>query len=108
MRSQPPRRACGCQDFNRAELFRRGVAQAGVGLPAIEPGMPTPAGTGLTRRKFVLSSSGLLLSVYGAGPLLDPAAVEAGIASAASTTPDQRVLVSVYLQGGIDSMSVLC
>jgi uncharacterized protein (DUF1501 family) len=105
----PPKiRACGCQDFNRAELFRRGVAQAGAGLPAIEPGMPTPAGTGLTRRKFVLASSGLFLSVYGAGHLLDPAAFEAGIASAASTTPDQRVLVSVYLQGGIDSMSVLC
>jgi uncharacterized protein (DUF1501 family) len=98
---------CSCHDFNRAELLRRGAAQAGRGLPAVEPGMPMPAGTGLNRRSFVLSATGMLLSVYGAGRLLDPAAFEAGIASAAST-PDQRVLVSVYLQGGIDSMSVLC
>jgi uncharacterized protein (DUF1501 family) len=100
-------RTCACQDFNRAELLRRGVAHAGQGLPAIEPGMPVPAGTGLNRRSFMLSSAGLLLSVYGAGRLLDSAAFEAGIANAA-TTSSQRVLVSVYLQGGIDSMSVLC
>jgi uncharacterized protein (DUF1501 family) len=100
-------RACACHDFNRAELLRRGVARAGQGLPTIEPGMPVPAGTGLNRRQFVLSSAGLLLSVYGAGRLLDPAAFEAGIANAA-TTANGRVLVSVYLQGGIDSLSVLC
>jgi uncharacterized protein (DUF1501 family) len=100
-------RACACHDFNRAELLRRGVARAGQGLPAIEPGMPVPAGTGLNRRQFVLSSAGLLLSVYGAGRLLDSAAFEAGIADAA-TTSSGRVLVSVYLQGGIDSLSVLC
>ena len=35
--------------------------------PAIEPGMPTPAGTGLSRRSFLLRSAGLALSVYGAG-----------------------------------------
>ena len=78
-------RACACQDFNRTELLRRGVAQAGKGLPAIEAGMPLPAGTGLSRRKFMLSSAGLLLSVYGAGRLLDPAALDAGIADAATT-----------------------
>jgi uncharacterized protein (DUF1501 family) len=105
--SQPPRPpTCACQDFSRSALLRRGVAQAGKGLPAIEPGMPTPAGTGLSRRGFVLSSAGLLLSVYGAGRLLDPSAFEAGIASAAAGV-SQPVLVSVYLQGGIDSMSVL-
>jgi uncharacterized protein (DUF1501 family) len=107
MKPSPIQRACACADFNRAELLRRGVARAGQGLPGIETGMPTPAGTGLNRRSFMLSSAGLLLSVYGAGRLLEPAAFEAGIASAA-TNPSQRVLVSVYLQGGIDSMSVLC
>ena len=106
MSAQRPDRSCACQDFNRAELFRRGIAQAGKGLPAIEPGMPTPAGTGLSRRSFVLSSAGLLLSVYGVGRLFDPAIFEAGIAQAA-TAPNGPVLVSVYLQGGIDSMSVL-
>jgi uncharacterized protein (DUF1501 family) len=106
MNKRPYYRPCGCQDFSRSELLRRGVAQAGRGLPSIEPGMPTPAGTGLSRRGFLLNSAGLAVSVYGAGRLLDPAAFEAGIASAASLTPSP-VLVSVYLQGGIDSMSVL-
>jgi uncharacterized protein (DUF1501 family) len=106
MNQNPPPRGCACQDFNRASFLRRGVAQAGKGLPAIESGMPTPAGTGLNRRSFMLNSAGLLLSVYGAGKLLEPQAFEAGIASAASAA-NGRVLVSIYLQGGIDSMSVL-
>jgi uncharacterized protein (DUF1501 family) len=38
--------------------------------------------------------------------MLDPSAFEEGIAHAAEA-PNQPVLVSVYLQGGIDSMSVL-
>jgi uncharacterized protein (DUF1501 family) len=101
-----PQPSCACRDFGRSELLRRGVVAAGRGLPAIEPGMPTPAGTGLSRRGFVLASAGLALTVYGAGRLLDPAAFSEGIAAAA-TVPGQRVLVSVYLQGGIDSMSVL-
>jgi len=98
--------SCHCNEFNRAALLRKGVAQAGRGLPRIERGMPLPAGTGLNRRQFVLSSAGLFLSVYGAGRLLEPATFEAGIAQAASV-PGGRVIVSVYLQGGIDSMSVL-
>jgi uncharacterized protein (DUF1501 family) len=99
-------RSCACQDFNRAELLRHAAAQAGQGLPSIERGMPTPAGTGLSRRSFLLASAGLALSVYGAGRLLDPSKFEEGIALAAEA-PEQPVLVSVYLQGGIDSMSVL-
>ena len=39
-------------------------ARAGAGLPAIEPGMPTPAGTGLSRRSFLLRSAGLALSIF--------------------------------------------
>jgi len=35
-----------CAEFTRATLFRRSVAEAGRGLPAIEAGMPLPAGTG--------------------------------------------------------------
>jgi uncharacterized protein (DUF1501 family) len=69
--------------------------------------MPTPAGTGLSRRGFLLSSAGLALSVYRAGRLIKPSAFEEGIAQAASAAPNAPVLVSVYLQGGIDSMSVL-
>ncbi len=105
--SAPDRRiACACRDFNRAELLRDAAARAGRGLPAIEPGMPTPAGTGLSRRNFLLASAGLALSVYGAGRVLDPQVFEEGIAQAAAA-PAQPVLVSVYLQGGIDAMSVL-
>jgi uncharacterized protein (DUF1501 family) len=93
-----------CRDFSRSELLRTAAARAGNGLPAIEPGMPTPAGTGLSRRSFVLRSAGLALSVYGASKL-GLADLEAGVASAATT--DGRVLLSVFLPGGVDSMSVL-
>src|SRR4051794_29969959 len=94
-----------CRDFTRSQLRRAGAAGAGDGLPAIEPGMPTPAGTGLSRRSFVLRSAGLALSVYGANRL-GLGAFEEGVARGASWS-DGRVLVSIFLPGGIDSMSVL-
>ncbi len=106
MSPPPARPACACRDYDRSELLRHAVAQAGRGLPVVEPGMPLPAGTGLSRRGFLLASAGLALSVYGAGRLLDPARFAEGVARAAAG-PAPRVLVSVYLQGGIDSMSVL-
>ena len=93
-----------CQDFSRGQLLRRAAAEAGRGLPAIEPGMPLPAGTGLTRRSMLMRSAGLALSVYGASKL-GLGALEAGVAEAAA--PGQPVLVSVFLEGGVDSMSVL-
>jgi uncharacterized protein (DUF1501 family) len=94
-----------CNDFTRSQLLRAGAARAGDGLPAIEPGMPTPAGTGLSRRSFLLRSAGMALSVYGASKLgLD--AFEEGIARG-STWTDKRVLVSIFMPGGLDSMSVL-
>ncbi len=89
-----------CDECNRADLLR---AAAGRGLPAIEPGMPTPAGTGLTRRGFVSRSLGLALAVYGAGRLN---VFDEGIANAASL-PQQPILVTVFLQGGADSLSLL-
>jgi uncharacterized protein (DUF1501 family) len=94
-----------CRDFSRSEVLRAAAARAGSGLPAIEPGMPTPAGTGLTRRSFVLRTAGVAASVYGASKLglFD---FEEGVARAA-TAPGQRVLVSVFMPGGVDSMSVL-
>ena len=95
-----------CRDFSRSQLLRNSVATAGAGLPAIEPGMPLPAGTGLSRRSFLLRSAGLAMSVYGAGQLL-PGALEAGVANAAVQGADDRVLVSVFLNGGADSLSLL-
>jgi uncharacterized protein (DUF1501 family) len=100
-------RACSCNDFNRAQLLRAGIARAGRGLPAIEPGMPLPAGTGLNRRAFVLRSAGAMLSVYGAAAL-SPRHLEEGIAQAAAAAPPkQPVLVSIFMEGGWDSLSVL-
>ena len=42
-----------CNDYTRSQLLRSAAAEAGKGLPAIEPGMPEPAGTGLSRRSFL-------------------------------------------------------
>jgi uncharacterized protein (DUF1501 family) len=81
-------------------------ARAGAGLPAIEPGMPAPAGTGLSRRSFLLRSAGLALSVYGAGRLANLPIFEEGIARAQAGGPG-TVLVSVFLDGGADSLSIL-
>ena len=69
--------------------------------------MPLPAGTGLTRRSFVSRATGLALSVYGAASL-GPRAFEQGIAAAAAQAPaSDPVLVSVFLSGGADSLTLL-
>ncbi|HME02351.1 MAG TPA: DUF1501 domain-containing protein [Solirubrobacteraceae bacterium] len=99
--------SCSCNDFTRSQLLRAGIAQAGRGLPAIEPGMPVPAGTGMDRRAFLLRSAGAVLSVYGAAAL-SPRHLEEGIAAAAAATPtNQPVLVSIFMEGGWDALSVL-
>jgi len=99
-------RNCGCNEFSRSSLLRKAVAQAGEGLPAIEPGMPMPAGTGLDRRSFLARSVGLAVAVYGA-TALSPRALDHGIAQALAAGPPDTVLVSVFLDGGADSLSVL-
>ncbi|MGI9659604.1 MAG: DUF1501 domain-containing protein [Gaiellaceae bacterium] len=100
-------RARSCREHTRAEILRRSAATAGAGLPAIEPGMPMPAGTGLDRRMFLARSAGLMLAVYGAGSV-GMKLFEEGIAHAgAAAGAGERVLVSVFLDGGIDSLSVL-
>jgi uncharacterized protein (DUF1501 family) len=100
-------KSCSCNDFNRSQLLRRGAAIAGKGLPNIEPGMPTPAGTGLDRRTFLLRSAGAAVSVYGAS-MLSPRHFEEGIAQAsAASGPNEPVLVSIFMEGGWDALSVL-
>jgi uncharacterized protein (DUF1501 family) len=92
-----------CNDYTRSQLLRSAAAEAGKGLPNIEVGMPEPAGTGLSRRKFLSRSAGLALAVYGASKI--PLSVfEEGIAQAAG---GNKVLVSVFFDGGIDALSVL-
>jgi|HubBroStandDraft_3_1064219.scaffolds.fasta_scaffold02169_3 uncharacterized protein (DUF1501 family) len=99
--------SCSCTGFTRSQLLRRGAAVAGKGLPSIERGMPLPAGTGLDRRTFLLRSAGAALSVYGAS-MLSPRHFEEGIAQAAAAAgPNQPVLVSIFMEGGWDALSVL-
>jgi uncharacterized protein (DUF1501 family) len=62
---------------------------------------PPPAGGELTRRAFVARSAGLALTVYGAGAL---GSFDLGIAQAA---PSERILVSVFLEGGADALALL-
>ena len=83
-----------CYDCNRTELLRRAVAEAGRGLPEIEPGMPLPAGTGLTRRAFVSRTAGLALAVYGGKALSSFALRRRHRARRRRTRPStQKVLV---------------
>jgi uncharacterized protein (DUF1501 family) len=99
--------SCSCNDFTRSQLLRRGAAVAGRGLPNIERGMPLPAGTGTDRRTFLLRSAGAALSVYGVS-MLSPRQFEEGIAQAqAAAGPNQPVLVSIFMEGGWDALSVL-
>ena len=85
-----------CREFSRR-------AVAGAGIRPVEPGMPQPAGTGLTRRSFLARSLGLALTVYGAGSL---GAFDWGIADAARGAGGP-IFVSVFLPGGADGMSML-
>ncbi len=96
---------CACAGLTRARFLRGASARAGAGLPTVEPGMPAPAGTGLSRRTFLLRSAGVALSVYGASKL-GLHQLEAGVAEAAAG-PASPVLVSIFLEGGADGLSVL-
>jgi uncharacterized protein (DUF1501 family) len=97
--------SCGCSGYTRSEALRRGLAVPGAGLPSIEPGMPLPAGTGLSRRSLLLRGAGLALAVYG-GDKLVPQAFEEGIAEAAAA-PNQPVLISIFMSGGADGLNIL-
>lgn len=96
--------ASHCNEFSRAHLMRSAVAEAGRGLPSIETGMPLPAGTGLSRRQFMLRAGLGMMSVYGASKL-GFGDLSAGIAKAQGAS--DPVLVTVFLDGGADSLSVL-
>ena len=94
-----------CNEFSRASVLRRAAAEAGQGLPAIESGMPLPAGTGLDRRSFLARSVGLALAVYGAAPLRRASSRRAS--PMRLPRPRDTVLVSIFMDGGADSLSLL-
>jgi len=96
--------ACHCNEFSRAHMLRSAAAEAGRGLPKIERGMPLPAGTGLSRRSFMLRAGLGMMSVYGASKL-GFSELREGIARAQGT--QDPVLLTVFMDGGMDSLSVL-
>jgi uncharacterized protein (DUF1501 family) len=97
--------ACNhCNEFSRSHFLRGAAAEAGKGLPQIEPGMPVPAGTGLSRRSFMLRAGLGMMSVYGASKL-GFADLQSGIARAQGAA--DPIIVSVFMDGGMDSLSVL-
>jgi uncharacterized protein (DUF1501 family) len=101
-----------CNDFTRSELLRKGADRARHTAREWDPRMPVPAGHGIDRRRFLLGSAkvaGALLTVYGAGRLgAGPAVLTDGVANAASMQPPgSPVLVSVFVPGGMDSLSFL-
>jgi uncharacterized protein (DUF1501 family) len=96
--------ACDCKEHTRAAILRQ--AATNNGLRAVEPGMPIPAGSGLSRRAFLARSSGLALAVFGGGALA-PRAFDEGIADAMGAGRADSVLVSVFLDGGLDTLALL-
>jgi len=92
-----------CNGFTRSQALRRAAGGAAGAVAPRDPRAPAPAGRGLDRKQFLLRSAGVVMSVYGATKL-NIAALEEGIAAAA---PADRVLVSVFMAGGVDSISVL-
>ncbi len=100
-------RTC-CDGFTRAEAIRSAAAAGGpASAREWDPRMPVPAGAGVDRRRFLLGAGGGPLSVYGAGRLgLTSRVLGDGVAQAAALGP-APVLVSVFLAGGIDSLSML-
>ena len=105
-----PRRTNCCDGFHRSAAMHAAMAD-GRRPTAREwdPRMPIPAGTGIDRRRFLLGAAGGLVSVYGAGRLgLGGQALSEGIAQAATGQgPSSSILVSIFLAGGVDALSVL-
>lgn len=105
-----PRTPGHCDGFTRAQAIRRALAG---GVRAVErewdPRMPLPAGAGIDRRRFIAGAAGGLALVYGAGRAgLTDRMLGDGIARAATLQPGKSpILVSLFLQGGLDSLSLL-
>ena len=99
-----------CDGFTRSQAIRRALAG---GMQAVErewdSRMPLPAGVGIDRRRFISGAVGGLAIVYGAGRAgLTDRVLGDGIAQAATSQPSNSpILVSVFLQGGLDSLSLL-
>jgi uncharacterized protein (DUF1501 family) len=105
----PPASDGHCAGFSRAQAIRRVLA----GQPPVarewDRRMPIPAGAGIDRRRFLAGAAGGLMTVYGAGRLgLTDRMLGDGIARAAALQPvGSPIVVSLFMQGGIDGLSLL-
>jgi uncharacterized protein (DUF1501 family) len=99
-----------CDGFARSQAIHR-VLASGRRPVAREwdSRMPLPAGVGIDRRRFITGVAGGLALVYGAGRAgLTDRMLGDGIAQAATLqSSNSPILVSLFLQGGIDSLSLL-
>jgi uncharacterized protein (DUF1501 family) len=99
-----------CDGFARSQAIRRVLAS---GKPPVarewDSRMPIPAGVTLDRRRFLLAAAGGMALVYGAGRAgLTNNMLGDGIAQAATLQrADSPILVSLFMQGGVDSLSLL-
>ena len=105
-----PRVANHCDGFTRSQAIRRALAS---GVRPVErewdSRMPIPAGVGIDRRRFIAGAVGGLALVYGAGRAgLTDGMLGDGIARAATLQGrNSPILISLFLQGGLDSLSLL-
>jgi uncharacterized protein (DUF1501 family) len=92
-----------CDDCVRVEQLRRGAQ------PRTHRDEPVPAGTGMTRRVFTARALGTAVAVYGGAALAGgPRALDLGVERAAAAAgPASPVLLSVFLPGGADALSIL-
>jgi uncharacterized protein (DUF1501 family) len=108
-RPDPAARNC-CDGFTQSRAIRNMLR---TGRPPVarewDARMPIPAGVGIDRRRFLAGAAGGLISVYGAGRLgLTDRLLGDGIAKAAALqSSSSPILVSIFLQGGVDALSLL-
>ena len=96
-----------CNEFSRSTLLRRAVAEAGNGLPAIEPGMPLPPVPASTVARSSRARVGAALTVYGASALGPKLSTTASRGPRRRAGAGRRVLVSIFAPGGWDALSLL-
>jgi uncharacterized protein (DUF1501 family) len=99
-----------CDGFARSQAIRRVLASGKMPVEREwDQRMPVPAGVGIDRRRFLAGMVGGLAMVYGAERSgLTDRMLGDGIAQAAATQSSKGpILVSLFLQGGIDSLSLL-
>jgi uncharacterized protein (DUF1501 family) len=99
-----------CDGFARSQAIRRVLASGGKPVAREwDSRMPMPAGVGIDRRRFLTGAIGGMAIIYGAGRIgLTDGMLGDGIADAAiRQRSNSPILISLFLQGGIDSLSLL-